>query len=734
MIHFPVAFALALHVLFWGAGLAMLAMPRAWRRFWPVLMVPAGLALQSAVVWGGAMANVKGTNSYALGSEVLPAALLAAGLWRRGLRGAWVDVQRIGVVWLASAGVLVLLVAPLAWAAKGLTTTSLASCDAADYAAGARVLQEFARTERGGFLGLTEVVSVQSVDNFFDYWTRLNHFTPSALIAFNGSVLDCAPHELTSLLTMVLLASSLPVVFWMARAVVGFGAGPSAAVAVLYGLSPLTWYVVGHVAPGQLLAAMAVALITWAGVALWRGRLTAGRGLQLAGVLAVGYWLLLGSYNFFVVLCLVPAVAHAGGLALWHGEWRRFGRWLLVMLAPLAACGVVFAGRVAGLIERFQLLRTYDFGWKIPALTPEGWLGLVSGPELEPWRFGGIRWVLAAGVVGLLAWATVRAVRERRRKTWVAVAMTLPVLAGYALLEWRGAKLGTNASYDAFKLFTVFYPVMLPAFCWWITLRWSRRLTEWLGVMGVAGLVLLGNLVGTGMIFWRMCSPPLIVDGELRQLRKIEVMTDVTSVNVLLPDMWSRLWANAFLLKKPQYFLTDTYEGRWHTALKGEWDLASGIVAVKPAEGGRREITPRIALVATNGADFVRVKMGDGWNADEWDAKSGTRWAWTKGEATLRIENPHAWPLRVVCALDGWSLGARDLTLVVVDGPGPGSASGEPREIGAQRVKTVFPEIVVPAGGATVALRSVQPWMGVPVGETRALGLCVFGLEFAVRR
>ena len=737
MIHFPVAFAVLLHVLWWGAGLAMLAMPRAWRRFWPVLVVPAGLALQSAVVWAGAAAGWEGTNRYAGWSEGLPAVLLAVALARRGRRAAWVDAQRIGVVGFAGAGVLALLVAPLAWAAKGLTTISLGSCDAGDYAAGARVLQEFARTERGGFLGLTEVVRVQSVDNFFDYWTRLNHFTPSALIAFNGSVLGCGPHEVTSVVTMVLLAGSLPVVFWMARAVIGFSAGPSVAVAVLYGLSPLNWYVVGHVAPGQLLAAMAVGLITWAGVALWRGRLTWARGAGFFGVLAVGYWLVLGSYNFFVVLCLVPAVAYAGGWAAWHGEWRRFGRWWIVMLVPLAACGAVFAGRVAGLVERFQLLRTYDFGWKIPALTPEGWLGLVSGPALEPWRIGGVRWVLAAAVVGLLGWATARAVRERRKKAWIAAAVTGPVLAGYAFLEWRGARLGTNASYDAFKLFTVFYPVMLPAFCWWITLRWSRRLTEWIGVMGVAGAVLLGNVVGTGMIAWRMAAAPLRVDGGWREVRKIEAMADVASVNVLLPDMWSRLWANAFLLKKPQYFLTDTYEGRWHTALKGEWDLEGGMIAVKPAEGARKPVGKGMALVDTRGGDFARVTVGDGWYEEESEGKSGTRWRWTKGEATLRIENAHAWPLRVVCTLDGWSLGARDVTLAVAGAPGAGAGpagEGRSRNLGGQRGQTVFPEIVVPPGGATVALTSAQPWPGAVGGETRPLGLCVFGLEFVVRR
>ena len=137
-----------------------------------------GWALQSAVVWAGAMGGLKGTNGYAWWSEVVPVVLLAVGVWRVGRVGkgspasgllprawgrgkgspasgllprrAWVDVRRIGVVWLASVGVLGLLVVPLAWASKGLTTLSLASCDAGDYAAGARVLQEFARTDRSG--------------------------------------------------------------------------------------------------------------------------------------------------------------------------------------------------------------------------------------------------------------------------------------------------------------------------------------------------------------------------------------------------------------------------------------------------------------------------------------------------------------------------------------------------------------------------------------------------------
>ena len=326
MIFLIVAFALLLHVLFWGAGLAVLVMPRRWRRFWPALAFPAGFTLQSVVVWLGAYANLRGTNSYGWASEAVPAVLLAVAWRRRGAGQIISDANRFGVVAAVMAGCLALVVLPMAIASRGLTTLSLGSCDAADYAAGARVFMDFAHGDRSGFLGLTEVVRIASVDNFFDFWLRLNHFTPSALIALNGTILHCAPHELTGVLTAVLLASSIPTMFWMARAVMRYSDGASVAVDALYGLSPIGWYAVAHVTMGQWLAVQAIVLITWAGVALWRGRLSVQPAVGFGGVLAIAYALLLGSYNFVLLVCLVPAVAYAGGLAWWTGEWRRLAR------------------------------------------------------------------------------------------------------------------------------------------------------------------------------------------------------------------------------------------------------------------------------------------------------------------------------------------------------------------------------------------------------------------------
>lgn len=726
MIHFAVAFALLVHALFWGTGLAVLAMPRPWRRFWPVLVVPAGLALQSAVVWIGAHTDLPGTNSYAWAAELVPAVLLVLAWRRRGLAGLLAEARRLGGVYAAVVGCLFLLVLPLALASAGLTTISLGSCDAADYAGGARVFMEFARGDRTGFIGLTEVVQVQSADNFFDYWRRLNHFTPSALIALNGTILHCAPHELTTLCTILLLAGSLPVVFWIARALVRLPAGASWGVAALYGASPITWYAVGHVAPGQILAAQAMALLAWAGIAMWH-RLAAGvpwrRGIEWGGVLVVAYWLVLGSYNFILVVCLVPALAYAGGLALCQVRWMRFARWVGWMTVPLLLAGLFAAGRVAGLAERFRLLRAYDFGWAIPPQSLEGWLGFMGrAPTLVPMDTW-LRIAISAAILGLVSLAVVR----RRRVAWRIACLALPALVGYAYLQWRAAALGTNASYDAYKLLAVFFPGLLAASLVWISWRPRHRLV-WILSQSVAGLVVLAHAISVSQYFHALKSPPLQVTLELRDIRRIEAMPDVSSVNLLLPDMWSRLWANALLLRKEQYFPTHTYEARLNTPLRGEWDLQGGLLATRPLGDGRREITPHFGLVNTRAPGHLRSEIGAGWHLEERAPGTEERWRWTETEATIVVDNPHPRPLKLVGTVDGRSLGERDISLTP-----QGAVSTAPAvRMNDSRAQTTFAPFTIPPGRSTLVLRSRQPAAASAPGDPRALAVCVFRLELAV--
>ena len=719
---FVTAFLIVLHTLFFGAGLAWWIMPRPWQRWWPVLAPLAGWTLQSLAVWLGTYAGGHGTNSYAWASELVPAALLAGAIWRA--RGRLVgDVVRLRWLWLAMLVVGALLVWPMVRVTRDgpLTTVALGSCDAADYAAGARVFQEFAHGDRGGMLGQTEVVNVASADNFYDFWLRLNHFTPSALMAHHASILGRQPHELVGLVTLSILILSLPMVFWLARAGLRLSAGWALGVALVYGLSPLSWYAVWQVAPGQLLAAQGIAALTWAGVVWWRGRVDTRRGLAWAGVLATAYGLLLGSYNFILLVCLAPAVMYAGGVTLRSGQWRRLAGWGVGMLAPLALAAVIFWERTVGLVERFLLFAQYDFGWRIPALTPEGWLGFVSTAGLEPLHGWG-RWVALALVLGWWGAACVWAWRRRPAQAWLAASLLVPMAVGYFYLQWRGLTLGTNASYDAYKLLCVFFPGVLAALALGATLP-----RQWQRVSLVLGLAVF---VGQGLSvdrFWaQVKAAPQIVTAELAGLQTVERDEAVASINMLLPDFWERLWADAFLLRKPQYFATHTYEGRLPTALRGEWDLNGRLLQIRlPDAADYREINSDFSLVRVASRHAIRARLGAGWYDTESLARKRTMWRWASPGAELVVENPHAWPLRIDARLHGRSRVAGDVQVCVGEQP------VQVLHFVPEYTWQTLAPVVIPPGGATLRFQPVVPLAPIP-GDGRALMFAAYGIELRV--
>lgn len=709
------------HLFFWGAGLAALITPRRWRRFWPVFALVTGTMLQSLVVWAGAYANLPGTDAYARWCEVLPVVLLAVA-WRR--IGIWPTLWQYRGLGLAMLASLWLVTWPLSQSFKGgLTTSSIGSCDAADYAAGARVLREFAHSDRSGFIGLTEVVSVRTTDNFFDFWLRLNHFTPSALMAFNGSVLGLEVHEVVGMLTVALLVGTLPLVYWLARTLLRLRPRVALGIALLYGLSPVTWYAAYQVAPGQLIAAQAIALLTWAGVALWRQQGGWEGGLAFSGMLFTGYALVLGAYNFIILVCLVPAAGFAAGCALWRAEARRLTDWAVLMLSPLLVAALVNYERVDGLIERMSLFQQYDFGWRIPALGPEGWLGFVADGQLNAFT-GAVRWWLAAVALVLIlaGWA-----RARGRTAFMAAALCGPILAGYAYLEWRGLARGTNASYDAYKLLAVFYPGMLAAFGAWLAFAGSANRLVRGGTVVVLALVLAGNLYADWRLGQRMTTERLTVGRELAAVQRLETLPQVTSLNMNIPDFWARLWANAFLLRRPQYFATHTYEGRLNTALKGEWDLNGGLIRIQvPERDNYVLLSPRFSAVKRSSPHYLRMEFGSGWYDIERLARPNVTWRWAGPAANWQADNPQARPLRVVLQLKTRGLIARELEVLVNDRP-----AGRMR-IEAEVKMIPTPVLTLSPGKSVIELRCVERPGPAGANDARPLGFLVQGVEVEV--
>ncbi|HET7537512.1 MAG TPA: hypothetical protein VFJ90_13715 [Candidatus Didemnitutus sp.] len=717
MLYYLLAAAVVLHTYFWGAGLACLATPRRWRGVAWAFAPLFGFALQSAVVWAGAHTAVAGTNHYAWASELLPLALLVFAWRRRPGKANWRSLAFVAGLMVAAGWTLL---SPLPASTRGLTSTSLGSCDHADYAAGARVFQEFSRHDRVGFLGLTEVTKVGSADTFFDFWLRLNHFTPSALLAHNGTIFDCRPHELVSLTAVALVLLNLPIVLLLARVAVGLRGKQLALVATIYAFSPLTAYAVHHGALGQLYAAHGIAALTLVafGVFRWSGPV---RPWSYAPLTLAALWLLAGSYNFILTVALAPAAAWALAWLWLRRDARSVAQTGVMVTTMLAACAVLFWGRFDGLIERFRLFEQYNFGWAVPLLTPEGWLGLVSDTALHPraydFRVGMMAVIVALYFFGvMLYW-----IRGARHRALAALTLVAPVAVGWAMLSWE-SQVRANASYDAFKIISVFYPGLLAGMmCWFAAFRSAKRnLVVSAGLF--AAIVLAFNLALAGQFRRQMMTPPLLVDRTLIELGKLESESRVASVNMRIDDFWARLWANYFLLRKPQYFSVHTYEGRLNTALKGEWDLSDSLLKSVPlAADSFLTVNNRFHLERVGAPGQVIVNYGDGWHAIE--GEGNNRWRWTKGDARVEIAPAGGGPVCVRLALQIRAVSPRVLRLAL-DG----------REIGSWPLDGSMQTIPVdavdlPAGKSVLVLMTDRPAEIPGGGDARQLSLALYEMK-----
>jgi hypothetical protein len=709
---------LALEIYFWGIGLTLLLLPARLRRFWPAFCAPAGLGLQSAVVWVGAHTAMRGTDHYGFACLLLPLALFGA---------AWIKLGpgRLGKAlaaarkWWTLAPVMAvsfaLQIYPFTKSPGLLTAEALGSCDAADYATGARVFKEFSSRDRSGFMGLTEVVRLLSIDNFFDFWLRLNHFTPSALIALNATLLDRQPFELTSVLAAVLAAIALPTVFWLLRSAFRFGRSASLLLTAICAFSPIVCYVVYQDALGQLLATPAVALLIWVGVKSYQRRRA-----SYFGILLLANWLLLGSYNFFLLFAYVPLVACIGGRTIVERTWKRGLGWCGFVGVNLLLCAFLFPGRVLSILDRFRLFDDTPFGWPIPPFRPEGWLGVFADTRLHPAAQG---WPQLVGAICLAAagWALYRQHRRAPRVCALLAACALPIFLGYAILVWKDDASSKNAGYDAFKLFTVFYPALLAGLCLWLrdlkNSPFRARVAAWF--LGVCLLAL--NVHGALAFNTAVRRQALVVDPWLEEIGSVERMKNVKSINVCLQEYWPRLWANYWLLRKPQYFRLPTYEGRRMTPLRGDWDLRDCLLEVR-AGSGTIHLNNGFYLIRRAGPEFLDLQFAQGWYEPE--SFRETFWSWSKGGVSqVNILNPHPYALAGPLSFSLRALTPRHVRVSLNGKPLWGGTAGFVASSGQA------PAISLPPGTSVLQFDSPEPPLPPSADDERSLSFALCGLQ-----
>ena len=226
---------------------------------------------------------------------------------------------------------------------------------------------------------------------------------------------------------------------------------------------------------------------------------------------------------------------------------------------------------------------------------------------------------------------------------------------------------------------------------------------------------------GAGMPLGFLKSPSLVT------VPKVNGQAPLTVVKENIDQMWSRLWANSFLLRMPQYFLTHTYEGRLNTPLKGEWDLNGSLISVALPQMGSIRLNSSYTLEKKTSPFYLQARLDPNWNDLERNA-AGARWTWSKGDAGVQILNPQATSLVVAGSIEVRSPVDRDFQVWVA---GRMVASAR---IGPKLTRVAIPAVTVPPGEILLSLRSPQPPTVAGPGDSRRIGFAAHGIELQVVR
>lgn len=631
---------LSARALWWGMGLALLVTPPGLRKHAWLLMPGLGLALQMAVVWYGVWLNLPGTDSYHIWAEAIPLGLLIGALATRRRRRAaktFLVGRQTWIVGAITVTSMLLLASPLITGGNGANTISLGNCDAPDYAAGARAMQQFRFDSQEGFLGQPDVHGLPAVGGFFGYWVRLNHFGPAAMIALNSSALGVPVYKIISLLGMLFFAALVPLTYVVARVVFGHPAWIGFLASGVIGLNPFWYYATYHGSLGQLLGGLGCTAVILTGGWMLRGPPTArrlARGLPLA---VLAHWIVIGSYPFMVAFAYGLLGAWCLARAIQDRSIRRLVACVASSLAVLGLCFALFPSRLIGVYTSIRFFGNAQLGWPIPRADVAGFWGMVADSSLSPLSSA---WGVALNVFLLLIifGGLVLGWRNKDREWLTVVAFAGSIVIGYAWLHYQAILRQDLSSYKAYKLLAVFYAPLLCGLLYPLKFL-PRRRPIGLGLGALACVVLIVANGYTSQRFRRNFGKFYFwVPPELAQIQTLESHPEIESINLVGEHFWNRIWSSALLMHKRQYFASETYVGRYSTELRGMWDLHDAKPEVIPV--GALVLNSEFYLTRrTNEGVVPSVELMSGW----WQTEPAHRWAGATGsEFALLLKGKQA--------------------------------------------------------------------------------------------
>ncbi len=564
-------------------------------------------------------------------------AATVACVWRKDLRHQLLVTlktkETISTVCSALLGAL-LITSPIAFSDRSdsyLATVSLGSCDAPDYALGARLIMEKSRPLEGGFWAQSNVHQLGEMD-LWTYWTRLNHFGPAAVFAFTSSTFKLPLWGIESAVCCAWAVATASVTLTLARAIFRVGLLQANLIGLHFLISPLALYAVFHVAAGQLVGTLASSTLLLFGFHL-AGQTRYKPTWRHIFIGALVGWLMISSYAFMLPAVACIMLVATGLYCIRVRSWIPIANTLIWLVASLILAAVAAPGRSLGLIQGMHFFGGGAFGWQIPDIPISTILGLTPGALLLP-----APTAIGLPVMALTVLLTLLSIYARWKVSQISFAVALSALVAFlfarqllSLLDPSDSGLG---SYKLYKLASVLLPLLLTSL---VCLGPSDDRRNWILTVS-HGVLLIFIILYSSVPFWNAVSrAPLHAGGELQKLSVLEKDARIDGVNIVATHPWDRIWASSLLAEKKQYFADDSYITRGVVPLRGTWMLEDSTAGIYSPSTIR--IGDRLIVRPVNEKSEVRIFFDNGWYPHE-----GThRWAGADGTDfgfTLECTNP----------------------------------------------------------------------------------------------
>jgi hypothetical protein len=526
--------------------------------------------------------------------------------------------RRFGLLALLTACGLLVALVPIAsspYNTLGATTMSIGSRDAPDYALGGRFFLEEGQGVPGKIWGGFEE------QGYVNFWRQLNHFGAAALLAMAAATFRLEMWQLITVLACALGACGAGLVVALGQRVFGLRGWLVAGCGLLYALSPLWLHGAYNASIGQMVGTLGASFFLLLALTLPRGG-TALSWVKRLGAGTLGLWLLVSTYPMMILFVW----AIVGGAAVWR--WIQFRRWnslgALVgwSVATAALCTLLFAERMLAVASMVIAYGGGGDGWSMSPMLLSSVFGLNLGHVLHPKNY--LVNVVAEALLGLIwAFGVVAALRRKDPTLGTVVTVCGVILGAAHLLYLRDPADQMRNTYKAYKLVSVFLPILLPALLIGVKASLNRRAHQ----VSIAVVVLMVT-VGVPHSLYAMANAgsalPLRVTPGLIALRSQEKSPKFKSVNITTEEAWYSLWAAAFLAQKEILFTRATY-GHPANELTGEWTFEQTFRGFYPVSA--LQLGNGTVLRPTREPAQVLVNWGIGW----WEDERDHRWSGSRG-------------------------------------------------------------------------------------------------------